>query len=98
MGAEVEAEVRTACHKDNLDSASIIAEIPGGSEPDEVVMLEGHRDSTAAAWGATDNRSGCAVTTQSVRISKVGGRPTDRTVGIALWDGEGRACFAPKPM
>lgn len=63
MGAEIEVEVRTACHKGNLDSVNIIAEIPGRSEPDEVVMLEGHRDSTAAAWGATDNGAGCAVMT-----------------------------------
>ena len=35
IGAEVEAEVRTACHEDNWDSVNISAEIPGRPEPDK---------------------------------------------------------------
>ena len=51
-------------------------------------MLGGHLDSTAAALGATDNGSGCAVMMEAVRILKVLGLPMDRTVRIALWGGE----------
>lgn len=90
MGAEIEVEVRTACHKETLDPVNIIAEIPGNCEPGEVVMPGGHRDSTAAAWGAAENGSGCAVMTQSVRISRGADLLADRTVGIAFWGEEGQ--------
>ncbi|MDE0621140.1 MAG: M28 family peptidase, partial [Bryobacterales bacterium] len=88
IGAEIEVEVRTTFYRDNLDSINVIAEIPGRSKPDEVVMLGGHLDSTAAALGATDNGSGCAVMMEAVRMLKVLDLPMDRTVRIALWGGE----------
>ena len=88
IGAEIEVEVRTTFYKDSVNSVNVIAEIPGRSKPDEVVMLGGHLDSTAAALGATDNGSGCAVMMEAVRILKVLDLPMDRTVRIALWGGE----------
>ena len=88
IGAEIEVEVRTTFYKDSMNSVNVIAEIPGRSKPDEVVMLGGHLDSTAAALGATDNGSGCAVMMEAVRILKVLDLPMDRTVRIALWGGE----------
>ena len=96
MGAEIEAEARTVCHKGNLDSVNIIAEIPGLSEPGEMVMPGGHRDSASAAWGGADYGSGCAVMTGAVRILEVADLPPDRTVRIAPWGGEGQGPLGPE--
>ena len=40
--------------------------------------------------GSDRKRLGCAVMTQSVRILRGADLPPDRTVGIALWGGEGQ--------
>lgn len=92
----VEIEVRTTIHSDDLDSLNVIAEIPGGSKADEVVMLGGHLDSTAAALGATDNAAGCAVMMEAVRILKELDLKLDRTVRIALWGGEEQGLLGSK--
>ena len=88
VGAMIEAEVRTTIYKDDLDSVNVVAEIPGAAKADELVMLGGHLDSTAAALGATDNGAGCAVMMEAVRILKALDLPLARTVRIALWGGE----------
>ncbi len=88
IGATIEAEVRTTFYRDDLNSVNVIAEIPGSIKPDELVMLGGHLDSTAAALGATDNGAGCAVMMEAVRILKKLDLPLARTVRIALWGGE----------
>jgi carboxypeptidase Q len=88
VDAKVEVEVRTTFYRDDLDSINVIAEIPGGSKADELIMLGGHLDSTAAALGATDNGAGCAVMLEAVRILKKLDLPLARTVRIALWGGE----------
>src|SRR5690606_38626034 len=67
---KIEAEVRTTLHRETLDSVNVIAELPGDGKADEIVMLGGHLDSTAAALGATDNAAGCSVMMEAVRILK----------------------------
>ncbi len=88
VGATIEAEVRTTVYRETLDSVNVVAEIPGTSKADELIMLGGHLDSTAAALGATDNGAGCAVMMEVVRILKALDLPLKRTVRIALWGGE----------
>lgn len=92
----IEVEVRTTLHRDDLDSLNVIAEIPGGSKADEIVMLGGHLDSTAAALGATDNAAGCAVMMEAVRILQKLDLELDRTVRIALWGGEEQGLLGSK--
>jgi carboxypeptidase Q len=70
------------------DAFNVIAEIPGGSRRDEVVMLGAHLDSWHGGTGATDNAAGCAVVMEAVRILKTLGLRPDRTVRLALWTGE----------
>ncbi len=96
VGATVEVEVRATIHKDDLDSVNVVAEIPGTSKADELVMLGGHLDSTAAALGATDNGAGCAVMMEAVRILKALDLPLKRTVRIALWGGEEQGLLGSK--
>ena len=96
VGATVEAEVRTTIYRDDLDSINVVAEIPGGEKADELVMLGGHLDSTAAALGATDNGAGCAVMMEAVRILKKLDLPLARTVRIVLWGGEEQGLLGSK--
>ncbi len=96
LAPEVEAEVRTTLYRDTLDSVNVVAEIPGGSKADEVVMLGAHLDSTAASLGATDNAAGCAVMMEAVRILEELNLPLARTVRIALWGGEEQGLLGSK--
>ena len=96
IGARVEAEVRTTIYKDDLDSINVVGEIPGTTKADELVMLGGHLDSTAAALGATDNGAGCAVMMEAVRILKALDLPLARTVRLVLWGGEEQGLLGSK--
>ena len=88
VSTTIEVEVRTAFHRETTDSVNVVGEIAGGAKKDEVVMLGGHLDSTAAALGATDNGAGCSVMMEAVRILKALDLKLDRTVRIVLWGGE----------
>jgi len=70
------------------DSFNVVAEIPGGSKKDELVMLGAHLDSWHSGTGATDNATGSSVAIEAVRILKALNLKMDRTVRIALWGGE----------
>ena len=67
---------------------NVIAELPGTSKPDEVVMIGAHLDSWHAGTGATDNAAGCAVMLEVMRILRALSLPLARTVRIGLWSGE----------
>ncbi|MBS1858871.1 MAG: M20/M25/M40 family metallo-hydrolase [Acidobacteria bacterium] len=72
----------------NPDSFNVIAEIPGTTKKDEIVMVGGHLDSWHYATGATDNAAGSAVAMEVMRILKSLNLNMDRTVRMALWSGE----------
>ena len=80
----------------DVDSYNVIAEIPGGSKKDEVVMLGAHFDSWHSGTGATDNGAGSAVMMEVVRILKALNLKMDRTVRIGLWGGEEKAAQVPR--
>jgi len=93
---KVAVEVKTAFHREDLDSVNVVAELPGGAKADEIVMIGGHLDSTIAALGATDNAAGCAVMMEAMRILKTLDLKMDRTVRIALWGGEEQGLLGSK--
>ena len=70
------------------ESFNFVAEIPGGSKKNEVVMLGAHFDSWQAGTGATDNGCGSAVVMEAMRILKSLGLKMDRTVRVGFWDAE----------
>jgi hypothetical protein len=67
---------------------NVIAELPGASKPDEVVMMGAHLDSWHTGTGATDNAVGCAVVMEVMRILQALDVTLDRTVRLGLWDAE----------
>jgi carboxypeptidase Q len=72
----------------NTDSFNVIADIPGTTKPNEIVMVGGHFDSWHMGTGATDNGAGSAVAMEVMRILKSLNLKMDRTVRIGLWGGE----------
>jgi carboxypeptidase Q len=85
---EMEVNLKASISDNALDAYNIVAEIPGGSKRDEIVMIGAHFDSWHTGTGATDNGAGSAVMMEVVRILKALDLKMDRTVRIALWSGE----------
>jgi hypothetical protein len=79
-----------------VDGYNVIAEIPGGSKKDEIVMVGAHYDSWHSGTGATDNGAGSAVMIEVVRILKALDLKMDRTVRIGLWSGEEEGLYGSK--
>lgn len=88
---KVELDVKTEYF--NRETYNVVAEIPGTSKKDEVVMVGAHLDSWHGATGATDNGAGCAVGIEALRIIKALNLKTDRTIRLALWSGEEQGLF-----
>ena len=86
----------TAEFHDDLAGVNVIAEIPGGSNANEVVMMGAHFDSWHGGTGAADNAAGVAVVMEAARILKTLGLEMDRTVRLALWDAEEQGLFGSR--
>jgi Zn-dependent M28 family amino/carboxypeptidase len=86
--SRVEIELAVSVSDKDQDAFNVVAEIPGDSKKEEVVMLGGHLDSWIGGTGATDNGAGSAVAMEVVRILKTLDLKLPRTVRIALWGGE----------
>jgi carboxypeptidase Q len=73
---------------DDAEPFNVIAELPGNSKKDELVMVGGHFDSWHYGTGATDNAAGSAIAMEVMRSLKNLNLNMDRTVRMALWGGE----------
>ncbi len=85
---EIELDVKTTWHDDDMHGYNTIAEIPGTDRNGEFVMLGAHLDSWHGSTGATDNAAGVAAVMEVVRILETIGIAPKRTIRIALWSGE----------
>jgi hypothetical protein len=81
-------DIRNWFEKGPIPLHNVIAEIPGGEKPDEVVIVGGHIDSWDGATGATDNGTGCATTIEAARLLVRSGVRPKRTIRFMLWSGE----------
>lgn len=81
-------DIKVAWDTSNTDSFNVIADIPGTTKPNELVMVGGHFDSWHMGTGATDNGAGSAVAMEVMRILKSLNLKMDRTVRLGLWGGE----------
>jgi len=93
---KLEFEVRTTSDGATGEGLNIIANIPGSSKPDEVVMIGAHFDSWIGGTGATDNGTGSAVMIEVMRILKAQHLRLDRTVRLGLWSGEEQGIFGSR--
>jgi carboxypeptidase Q len=85
---KLQFDVKVDFDTSNTDSFNVIADLPGTTRPDEIVMIGGHFDSWHYGTGATDNAVGSAIAMEVMRLLKTTGLKTDRTVRLALWGGE----------
>jgi hypothetical protein len=92
----VQLDVDVEMEDADREVANVIAEIPGGSKADEVVMIGAHLDSWHGGTGATDNAAGCAVMLEAMRILKALDLKLDRTVRLALWTGEEQGIYGSR--
>ena len=84
---------------DRIESANVLAKIPGAKRPDETVMFGAHWDAYGRGPadaqgrtirpGANDDALGTAGVLELARLFKAGAKP-DRTLVFALWTGEER--------
>ncbi len=69
---------------------NVIAEIPGTTRPEEVVIVSAHLDSWngPGSMGTTDNGTGTSTTLETARILMAAGARPERTIRFILWTGE----------
>jgi len=92
----VRVNLKATASDHDVDAMNLVAEIPGGSKKEEVVMIGAHFDSWHSGTGATDNGAGSAVMMEVMRILKSLNLKLDRTVRIGLWSGEEQGIFGSR--
>lgn len=75
-----------------------IAEIPGTTHADEVVIISAHLDSWdgPGSQGCVDNGTGSSVTLEAARILAAVGAKPKRTIRFILWTGEEQGLLGSK--
>jgi len=94
LALQLDLDVRASA--ENVEAANIVAEIPGATRGDEIIMLGAHFDSWIGGTGATDNGVGSAVVLEVMRILKALEFKMPRTVRLALWSGEEQGLLGSK--
>jgi carboxypeptidase Q len=75
----------------SYSATNVIAEIPGTTRADEIVLFGAHLDSFDLGTGALDNGVNVTMLINIARqITRLGLRP-ERTIRFALWNGEEQA-------
>ena len=71
-----------------VETASVIGEIPGREKPEEIVLLGAHLDSWDVGTGALDDAAGCAIMIEAAqRIGRLPKKPR-RTLRVVLFANE----------
>ena len=80
------ARIVVEAERDTKKTQNIIAELPGSTRPDEVIVVGGHYDSVPGVRGASDNAGGTAMTLELARVFKEKG--SKRTLRFVAWGSE----------
>jgi len=79
----------TASYVKDAHSQNVIADVPGRSHPQEVVLLGAHLDSWDQGTGAIDDGAGTAIITAAAElIREIPRHPPRRTVRVVLFGSE----------
>jgi Zn-dependent M28 family amino/carboxypeptidase len=82
---EVEVDAETV---ESYTSQNVIAEITGGTKPEEIVALGAHLDSWDVGTGAIDDGAGVAIVTEAARLIKNLDQRPDRSIRVILFAAE----------
>ncbi len=88
-GKPVTFRLRLGAHTEpDVETASVVGEIPGREKPQEIVVLGAHLDSWDLGTGAIDDAAGCAIVMETARrIAELPKRPR-RTIRVVLFANE----------
>jgi hypothetical protein len=88
-GAPVTARLRvTARDLPQVRSANVIAELPGSTRADEIVLLGAHLDSWDLGTGALDDGAGVAIVMAAARLLRDAKLAPRRTIRVVLYANE----------
>lgn len=74
--------------KDSVTSYNLIADLPGRTKPDEIILIGGHIDSWDLGTGAHDDGSGCIHSLEAAWLLKKTGLMPSRTVRVVFFMNE----------
>ncbi len=72
----------------DVETASVVGEIPGREKPEEIVLLGCHLDSWDLGTGALDDGAGCAIMMEAARLIGSRAKKPRRTVRVVLFANE----------
>jgi hypothetical protein len=72
----------------DVESANVIADLPGSEKPDEVVLISGHLDSWDLATGAIDDGAGVAMAMGVAHVLHELKLKPKRTLRVVAWMSE----------
>ena len=88
-GVDVKVSFETTCAMEGeVESANVVADLPGREKPDEIVLLSGHLDSWDLASGAIDDGAGCVIAWEAARLLRELKLVPRRTIRVVLWMSE----------
>lgn len=97
-GAVLHARVDMSNQSAFVEASNIIAEIPGSTKPDEVILVGGHLDCWDLATGATDNGLGSfSILDMARAMASMPFRP-ERTVRFVLFMGEEQGLLGSRAL
>lgn len=85
---ELEIEITNAITDAAVEVYNTVAELPGATKPNEVVVLGAHLDSWDLGTGSTDNGTGSVVVLEAARALAKSGLHPARTIRFVLFSGE----------
>ena len=75
----------TPRRESDVESANVIAELPGRELPEEIVLIGAHLDSWDLGTGAFDDAAGCALVMETPQLLKQLGLIPRRTIRVVLF-------------
>lgn len=88
MGQTVRVRLSSTAHVYETHSQNVIADIPGRTRPNEVIVLGSHMDSWDLGTGAIDDGAGGAITIAAAKAIAEGGQRPERTIRVILYGSE----------
>jgi carboxypeptidase Q len=72
----------------DAESANVVGELRGSTNPDEVVVIGGHIDSWDVGHGAHDDGGGCVMAMEAISVLRKLDLIPRRTIRVVLWTNE----------
>ncbi|QTC93103.1 M20/M25/M40 family metallo-hydrolase [Brevundimonas goettingensis] len=88
LGQTVRVRLSSTAHVYETHSQNVIADIPGRTRPNEVIVLGSHMDSWDLGTGAIDDGAGGAITIAAAKAIAESGQRPERTIRVILYGSE----------